>query len=342
MKTSIVVPCFKNESSIANVLEDVENQTCHDWELIVVGNGPGQEAQRKIVESFAANDGRISYITLAEQGVSRARNKGIDESKGDWIAFVDADDRLPAWWLENYLSHASKRPDMIIGGISYRDVRSGKIRRADLKLGGDEFYSMRADEFTSVFLSDMAVMYSPCTKFYNARFLKDSGVRFKEDVSVYEDGIFSLELASVCNSMLFFRQTGYEYCRHPETSAIGRYHPNMEKAVKIRRQAMYAVLKRAELDVETIDRRMAGLVQADFLDLLLNLYREGSKVGFAEKHEILKKIFIMQELADAWKRVRPSVRNPPLVLFRFFHLIRSPFLCVLTFNVLFAIRKIWR
>ena len=244
---TIIVPCFRNEDSIADILADIKSQTCPNWELIVVGNGPSQEAQKEIVKSFASCDDRITYLSIDEAGVSRARNLGIEKASGEWIAFVDADDRIPPHWLSGYLLHASRQPDMIVGGISYRDMRTSSVRREDLKIEADGLYYQKETEFLPVFLSNMAVTYSPCTKLYNAHFLKSSGVRFREDISVYEDGIFNLELALVCKSMCFVRQTGYEYCLHPASSAIGRYHKCMAVAVDIRRRLIEEVFDR-EID----------------------------------------------------------------------------------------------
>ena len=78
VKATIIIPCFRNESTISDVLADIRCQTCSDWELLVVGNGPCQEAQRKIVEAAASEDDRIIYLSIEETGVSRARNLGIE------------------------------------------------------------------------------------------------------------------------------------------------------------------------------------------------------------------------------------------------------------------------
>ena len=342
MKVSIIIPCYKGESFVADILQDVVQQTYQNWELIVVGNGLEQEAQKKIVDKFLEKDNRIRYVSVLKKGVSYARNRGIDESSGEWIAFVDVDDRLPANWMERFLSHSSRRPDIITGGIVYRNTIRGSLVYDDLQLDLDEVYSERPEEFVSVYLSNMAVSYSPCTKMYNARFLKESGIRFKENISVYEDGIFNLELLSVCNSICFFRQTGYEYCLHPESSAIGRFHPKMEQAVFFRRLQMLAVLRRGGFSREYVDFRMAQLLLSDSLDIFLNEYRRGSMSNVFAKRRLLKSLFASSELHKAFRIVRPSKKNLPLVLFRFFYFIRMNFVCVVIFHILFVVRKIWR
>jgi glycosyltransferase involved in cell wall biosynthesis len=339
---TIIVPCFRNEDSIANILADIKAQTCPNWELIVVGNGPSQEAQKEIVKSFAACDDRITYLSIDEAGVSRARNSGIEKASGEWIAFVDADDRVPPHWLSGYFLHVSKQPDMIVGGITYRDMRTSSVRREDLKIETDGLYCQNGTEFLPIFLSKMAVTYSPCTKLYNAHFLKSSGVRFREDISVYEDGIFNLELALVCKSMCFVRQAGYEYCLHPASSAIGRYHKCMAVAVDIRRKLIEDVMRRGENSSATIDKAVASQFESDMLDILLNEYRTGSFSRFKDKLKLVRELFADRRLVSAWKKSSPGLDNMPLVALRIFHAIRSPLLCVLAFDFLLKLRRAWR
>ena len=342
MKVTVIIPCFRNESTISRVLSDIRYQTSSDWELLVIGNGPCQEAQRNIVEAATSEDDRIKYLSIEESGVSRARNIGIEKASGDWIAFVDADDRVPPQWLDNYLSHVSREPDVIAGGISYRDERSSNVRRVDLKLDVEELYCNDAKEFVPVFLSDIAVTYSPCTKLFKTQFLKNSGIMFREDISVYEDGIFNLEIAKACSSMCFIRQTGYEYCLHPSTSAIGRYHACMPEAVDARRKLIESVMRRGEFGQDDIKRRIAAQLEADVLDVFLNVYRPGSLTQFSGKVKLAREIFAKEDIACAWSVSRPTMKNLPLLVFWFFYVIRSPFLCVMAFRSLFFLRKIWR
>lgn len=342
VKTTIIIPCFRNESTISDVLTDIKCQTCSDWELLVVGNGPCQEAQRKIVEAAASEDDRIKYLSIEEAGVSRARNLGIEKASGEWIAFVDADDRVPPQWLGNFLSHVSLEPDVVVGGISYRDKRSSNVRRVDLKLDSEEVYCNDAKKFVPVFFSDIAVTYSPCTKIFRTQFLKNSGIMFREDISVYEDGIFNLEIAMACSSMCFIRQTGYEYCLHPSTSAIGRYHACMKEAVDARRKLIEFVMRRGGFKQNDIERRMSVQLEADMLDVFLNLYRPGSSTKFSGKVKLAREIFANEDIARAWRVSRPTMKNLPLLAFWSFYVIRSPFLCVMAFHFLFLLRKLGR
>lgn len=94
---SIVIPLYNKEQSVTNTLQSVLSQTFTEFEVVIVNDGSTDNSVEK-VEGF--NDPRIRLIHQANAGVSAARNKGIEEAKFEWIAFIDADDL----WVEVHLS----------------------------------------------------------------------------------------------------------------------------------------------------------------------------------------------------------------------------------------------
>ncbi|MCK9209159.1 MAG: glycosyltransferase [Salinivirgaceae bacterium] len=93
---SVVIPLYNKEKSIKKTIESVLNQSFKDLEVIIV-NDASTDNSLKVVESI--KDDRIRVITKENGGVSDARNRGILEAKGDYIAFLDADD----FWDTKYL-----------------------------------------------------------------------------------------------------------------------------------------------------------------------------------------------------------------------------------------------
>jgi hypothetical protein len=216
------------------------------------------------------------------------------------------------------------------------------MRYADIELESNGYYAKCTNQFIKVFLNDMAAMCSPCSKFYRASFLKNSSVRFKEDLSICEDVIFNLQLALLCNSMTFFNRSGYVYCLHSQTSSIGRYHSCLEQAEAIRRDLVCQVMKRGGFDRIDVEYKMASMLAADALDTILNLYRGGSPFGFRDKRSHLQRVYNDPKLIKAWKVFNPPMGNIPLVLFRIFHALRAPTFCLVTFHFLFGIKNFWR
>lgn len=93
---SIIIPLYNKETYISRSIQSVLQQSYSNFELIIVNDGSTDNSQ-SIVESI--DDNRIRLINQKNAGVSAARNRGVKESKFEFVAFLDADD----YWLPNHL-----------------------------------------------------------------------------------------------------------------------------------------------------------------------------------------------------------------------------------------------
>lgn len=98
-QVSIIIPVYNVEKYLARAVTSILAQTSADLELILVDDA-SQDGSAAIMAECAARDARVRCIVLPEnQGVSAARNRGLDEARGEWIAFCDGDD----WYAPDYL-----------------------------------------------------------------------------------------------------------------------------------------------------------------------------------------------------------------------------------------------
>jgi len=171
MKVSIVLPCYKSERFIATIIQDVINQTYKDWELVVVSNGPGQKLQNKIINEFRIFDKRILLFKTDVAGVSNARNLGMSKASGDWLIFVDADDRLFPNHIETYIKAANdpinKDVDVIVSGNWRKPFNSDKPYPSPLA-------PFRGLDYSKISIHYSAI-YTPFNKFMRIRALRDWG-----------------------------------------------------------------------------------------------------------------------------------------------------------------------
>jgi glycosyltransferase involved in cell wall biosynthesis len=94
---SVIIPCYNAEKYIGQAIESVLNQTYRHLELIIVNDGSSDNSEG-VVAHYLQVDNRIKYFAQPNQGVSNTRNRGIEISQGQVIAFLDSDD---AWEPEN-------------------------------------------------------------------------------------------------------------------------------------------------------------------------------------------------------------------------------------------------
>lgn len=130
---SIVVPLYNKQKDIKETLLSALNQTFVDFELIVINDGSTDDSEAEVL---SITDGRLAYQKTKNQGVSAARNLGIEIAKGEYIAFLDADD----YWYPNHLEtlknltesfpHAGavaanyefKHPNGTVTNTSFKDI----------------------------------------------------------------------------------------------------------------------------------------------------------------------------------------------------------------------------
>ena len=92
-RISIIIPAFNAENHLRRAVQSVLRQTFPHWELIIVDDGSTDDT-RTIADALTAGDARIRVVHQSNQGLSGARNRGIAESSGELIQFLDADDEL--------------------------------------------------------------------------------------------------------------------------------------------------------------------------------------------------------------------------------------------------------
>ena len=113
---SVVIPLYNKEKQIAHTLQSVFNQTFQDFEVVIVDDG---STDGSVVEVEKFSDSRIRLIHQKNAGVSAARNRGIEEAKGDLIAFLDADDEWKPEYLATQYHLSQKYPDCSVFACNY-------------------------------------------------------------------------------------------------------------------------------------------------------------------------------------------------------------------------------
>uniref|UniRef100_UPI0025D90CC0 glycosyltransferase family 2 protein n=1 Tax=Ruminococcus sp. TaxID=41978 RepID=UPI0025D90CC0 len=99
-KVSVIIPVYNAEDYLVDSLGDMLSQTYTDFEVICVNDGSTDNSEA-IIEDFCKKDDRIRLISQSNCGGGAARNKGYDHSNGDYILFLDADDRFEKQLIEN-------------------------------------------------------------------------------------------------------------------------------------------------------------------------------------------------------------------------------------------------
>ena len=234
---SAIVPFYNAERYIEKCVRSILNQEYEHFELLLVDNG-STDKSADIVRSIS--DSRVTIIHAPEkQGVSFARNKGIEHSSGDYIAFIDADDWVAPNYFREAISVATEHdldwvmggtckvlPDRVIDPMSmnpsrYFEYEGEGIRKMIYKVIGYE--TEEAPELNPFHAA------GPCCKLYRSSICKS--VRFNEILTIGEDTVFNVDFlrrARKCGAV-----SSLWYCyRKNDGSATGGYSLETEPAIR--------------------------------------------------------------------------------------------------------------
>lgn len=200
---SVIIPAYNAEKYIERCIRSIQNQTYQNVEIIVVNDGSadGTEAAAR---RCCVQDARIWVISQENQGVSAARNRGMEEARGEYLAFVDADDTLPAEAMEVLLRTAQSEKADIVSGMM-RAIHNDGTEKEE-KTAEDIWTGTTALEKS---LEDHVHTYSVCGKLFRKEFVK--GTSFVVGRRVHEDSFFLFECFQKRPKMVCLEECVYEY-----------------------------------------------------------------------------------------------------------------------------------
>ena len=123
------MPIYNAAEFLRESIDDIRKQTFTDWELICVNDG-STDACGQILWEYAEIDERIKVFYQDNHGGAAARNAGLEIAKGDYVIFLDSDDRFEKNMLEIIAGELEyKPPDVLIFAGDCFDYSSGKTRK---------------------------------------------------------------------------------------------------------------------------------------------------------------------------------------------------------------------
>lgn len=210
---SIIVPCYNCENTIESCVESILDalrfSKITEYEILLINDGSTDGTKRKL-DVLSENDEKVKVYYQQNSGVSSARNKGIDNSVGDYINFIDADDTINEKFYFSFVENFDENIDIFVCGIN--NNISPKLH------GGGERISKSG--YIEKILSDLNVYGYSCNKIYKRKILDNNNIRFTEGIYFMEDKYFNLEVAINVEEVYYTKENLYNYFE-PTTSLSG-------------------------------------------------------------------------------------------------------------------------
>lgn len=187
---TVVVPVYNAEKYLKRCIDSIISQTYVNLDIILVNDG-STDRSGNICDEYAKRDSRVRVIHKENEGVSRARNVGIQDASGKYLIFVDSDDYLNKFYVEKmYTTQMTYQKAYILCGF--------QMVTEDGKYAGKNLYDEK-EEISEVSVRDVIniinkwLINMPWNKLYHVDILKSNNISMIEDISLAEDLLFNFE-----------------------------------------------------------------------------------------------------------------------------------------------------
>ena len=245
---SIIIPVKNAMPYLAKCISTVLNQTYTNIEILVIDD---KSDDNSIYYLNSIDDKRLKVLNNDNPGVSNARNLGLEEAQGEYIAFVDADDWISETYIEEALRILEEYEADLTLGITTRVYSDGSHIELLEGFGNDPIiYQGNALRNYLYKVVGYIVMGAPelnnyhaagvCCRLFKSESIKE--VRFKCDLSNGEDTIFNISSFSNINKIVIAPKPWYFY-RQNDESVTHRYNPNGDSDARRLIEALFSLNK---------------------------------------------------------------------------------------------------
>ena len=267
MKFSFIIPVFNCGQYLDACIHNLVEISLQDYEVILVDDG-STDNSGTICDRIAENNKEIYCIHQKNQGVSGARNRGIQAASGDYICFLDADDGIEPEKLNKLLraiENSERKIDIAVFGMSFDYYHKSKIYRCDLKrtpLEGVLTLEEWRQELEKLFLANSI---SPVwNKVFRRNFLIENFLYLRDDMFLYEDLEYSVRCMAHSDAILFEPEVIYHYRQSEDEGNAGRR--------LLRIAHIYSVVDQIEAALNELGQDADQRITKDKQHILISLY----------------------------------------------------------------------
>lgn len=303
-KVSIIIPVYNTGVYLRKCIDSILAQSISDIEVIIIDDG-SREDTAKICDEIAVSDSRIQLIHKKNEGVSVARNVGLELATGQYVGFVDSDD-----WIEaNMYDTLVKEIETNNADIAMCDattIYANGNTELDSFLCLSKSCTLSKTEITPMRLLELAG--SSWRVLYRKNLLKEFGVKFPVGLKISEDRIFNMVALGVAKRFCYIKESFYNRFLR-EGSCVMSYHSDFVDVTLRVNDVMNSVLLKYwnESYIPFFENR--NLRSIGYHTICIYNVKQLSK---KEKYEAVKAICFNNELQKIL-----SNRSNSLLIFKF-------------------------
>ena len=216
---SVVIPVYNAELLLEKCLDSILTQEYRPLEIVIVNDGSTDKSS-EICKKYRDSYEGIIYIEQENRGVSAARNRGLQETRGEYITFIDSDDSIATGYFQVlYENMIREHADLSLVSISDSHGRKMCVENAVV-----DFQQNMTDAFGD--LNTSFLLYGPCATLYRSDIIKKYNIKFPLSLSYGEDLIFNCKYLNAVNRIICDKRILYYYCRDNQQSLSQKIRPD--------------------------------------------------------------------------------------------------------------------
>lgn len=304
---SIIVPVYNTENYLEKCLYSLVNQTYKNIEIIIIDDGSTDNSMN-IIQKFVLADNRVKVISQKNQGLSGARNTGMNNANGDYIMFIDSDDWIEIDTCEKAINASEKyNADVVFWSyikefsdlqkdnylfdkteIIWSEKNINQLSRRMVGLVGDELANPQS-------IDNLVTAWG---KLYKKSVIGD--VRFTDTKIIgTEDALFNIEVFLGINSAVYIPDLLSHYRKDNESSLTHNYKKKLVSRWKEMYSRIKFLLDRNDMSREYYDA-LKNRICFGLIGLGINL-AEDKKMSFKEKKKEIYNVLSMKHYQIALK-----------------------------------------
>ena len=252
VKVSVIVPVYNGEKFIESCIKNILNQTLKEIELILVNDG-SEDRTLDICKKYEKYDSRVILINQENQGVSKARNNGILNANGEYICFIDCDDRIDESYIMRLYNIAkNKNVDIVCCSLECIDYKNTCLAKKVLEEG---YYSK--EEALKELFQFKNLNWGPYAKLFKCSILKCNKIQFP-NIKVYEDLVFTYKSIYSVDKIFFTSEASYYYMHRENVGAMNKFikSPTLD------------IIKVADEAILFVKKEMPSIFDSSFYELI--------------------------------------------------------------------------
>ena len=253
-KAAIIIPAYNVAQYIHRAISSCIRQTEADIEIIIIDDGSTDETV-SVIEKYTQEDSRIVFRSKENEGVSAARNAGLDLATADYLLFLDADDWLEDTAVEQLLAQLQQDKTVLICcecNFVYPEP-DGSLREIYQGDHTQPLFLDRTQALHHVGKDSLLKLTSSCYRLYERRVIEENGLRFDRGIHHGEDGLFVFRYLTLVDGIYYFSDPLWNILKHPGSATTGGYNARWKSAIT----AVDRMLEQPGLDRQTMENLRA-------------------------------------------------------------------------------------